>query len=92
MIIISDHAYKRAKERLGLNQKALDRMAEKAFNDGFKHGETKGTLQKYITKLWFDHKNCNNVRIYGENIYFFRENKLVTLYRLHRKLIKFLNY
>lgn len=89
---ITDHAYKKAKERLSWKSKVLDKMAQKAFDEGIHHKDTKGTLNKYITKLWFRYKSCNNVRIYGENIYFFCGQKLITLYRLDRKLIKHLKY
>ena len=87
-ITITDHAYDRAKERLGLKRESLNRVAVKAFEGGKKHGDIKGTLHRFITKLWFEHKNCNNVRIYGENIFFFCNTTLITLYRLENKLIK----
>lgn len=91
-IFITDHAYERARERLGWKHDVLDKMASKALIEGVKHGDTKGTLHRYITKLWFEYKTANNVRIYGENIYFFCDNKLITLYRLEQKLIKHLRY
>ena len=52
-VIITDHAYERAKERLRWNAKVLDKMAEKSFLEGIKHGETKGSLNRYIVKLCF---------------------------------------
>ena len=88
----TDHAYERAKERLGWKRKVLDKMMEKAFFEGIQHKDTKGSLNRYITKLWFDYKFCNNVRIYGENIYFFKDSKLITLYRLDNKMVKHLKY
>lgn len=63
-----------------------------AFNKGFKHSDTKGTLKRYIDKLWFEHKFANNIRIYGEDLYFFCDNKLITLYRMESKLLKHLKY
>jgi len=90
--IVTEHAYEKAKERLNWKGKVLDKMAQKAFDKGIQHKDTKGTLKKYITKLWFNYKHCNNVRIYGENIYFFCGEKLITLYRLDTKLIKHLKY
>lgn len=89
-LISTDHAYKRAKERLGWNKKVLDKMRDKAFETGITHKETKSNLKKYISGLWKDHKFCNNVRIYGENIYFFAGETLITLYRLPNNLIKYL--
>lgn len=92
LLYITEHAYDRAKERLGWKHSVLDKMAEKALKQGVNHSEAKGTLKKYITKLWFEHKFCNNVKIYGEDIFFFSNNKLITLYRLDNKLIKHLKY
>ena len=91
-IIITKHAYEKAKERLRWNTKVLDKMAQKAFNKGIHHKDTKGSLNKFITKVWFRYKSCNNIRIYGENIYFFSGQTLITLYRLKTKLIKHIKY
>lgn len=91
-LIITDHAYERAKERLGWKKQALNKMAKLAFDKGVKHKETKGTLNKYIYKLWVSHKFCNNIKIYGEDIFFFSNNTLITVYRLDNKLIKHLKY
>ena len=90
--IATEHAYVKAKERMKWKPKVLDKMKQKAFNEGIQHKDTKGTLKKYITKIWFRYKFCNNIRIYGENIYFFCYQKLITLYRLNSKLLKHLQY
>jgi hypothetical protein len=91
-ILITEHAYDRAKERLSWKPKALDKMAEKAFSEGIQHKDTKGSLHKYITKLWFQYRNANNIRIYGENVYFFIGNKLITLYQLPNNLRKHVKF
>jgi len=90
--IVTEHAYEKAKERMNWKPKVLDKMMQKAFYKGIQHKDTKGTLKKHITKLWHRYKFCNNVRIYGENIYFFSNKRLITLYRLNNKLIKHLKY
>jgi len=87
-IVITEHGYERAKERLNWKPKVLDKMAEKAFMEGIKHKDTKGSLHKYVTKTWFKYRNINNIRIYGENIFFFRDNMLITLYQLPNDLRK----
>ena len=93
-VIITNHAYERANERLSLSRESFVRLAKKAYIDGVSHGETKGKLKKYLDKLWFKHKNHiygqNNVRIYGENIYMFRDNILVTVYQLSYDLRKYI--
>ena len=89
-IKITKHAYLRAKERLSLNSKSLDRLSERAFYVGIRHSQTKGYLKKYITKLWFDHLKANNIRLYGENVFFFVDKTLITVYQLPSDLKKYL--
>lgn len=89
---ITDHAYDRAKERLSWKPGVLDKMTEKAYLEGIKHKDTKGQLNKYITKIWFKHKNANNIRIYGENIYLFCDNILVTVYQLPGNLRQYIKH
>jgi len=84
------HAVERAKERFHWNKETLFRMMYLAFDKGFKHSDTKGTLKRFMDKLWLQHHNANNVRIYGENLYFFANRTLITLYRIDTKLTKYL--
>lgn len=89
-IIITQHAYDRAKQRFSWKPDVLDKMAKKAFIEGIQHKELKSKLHKYITKIWFKHRSCNNVRIYGENIFFFSNNILITTYQLPNDLRKYI--
>jgi hypothetical protein len=90
IIQITDHAYDRAKERLSLSKDSFCRLATKAYVEGIKAKESKGRLKRYLDKLWFQYKTANNVVIYGENIFFFRENVLITVYQLPHVLRKFI--
>jgi hypothetical protein len=83
---ISKHAFDRAKERLNWTKQVLEKMAFLAFNNGLKHRDTKGKLKKYMDKLWFDYKFCNNARIYGEVMYFFKGEVLITVYQIPNNL------
>lgn len=76
---ISNHAKQRMKERCGFNKKSQERMAEKAFNEGITHKQTRGRLNKWITSLFFKNCNANNIRIYGDNAYIFCGKTLVTV-------------
>lgn len=87
--ILTDHAIERADERLGWNREILLKMSQKALEKGLNHCDTKSKLNKYITKLWFQYKTANNVKIYGENLFLFKGNILITLYRLPNELIKY---
>lgn len=92
VVHVTKHAYRRAKERLKWKTKVLDKMAAKAFSEGIKHKDTKGALQRYVTKLWFKNRQINNAKIYGENIYLFSDNVLVTIYQLPNDLRKYVKY
>lgn len=76
---ISNHARQRMKERCGFNRKVQDRMAEKAFNEGITHKQTKGRLNKWVTSLFFKNYNANNIRLYGGYCYIFARETLVTV-------------
>ena len=91
-ITATQHAYDRARERFSWKPKTLDRMMEKAFESGVKHKDTKSALGKHISRLRKKYPFCNNVRIYGEDIYFFSGHKLITLYRLEQDFLKHLRY
>lgn len=87
-VTITGHAYDRAKERINLNRKAIDKIADKAYNEGIKHGDCKGRLRKFIDKLYLEYRSANNIRIFGEFIFLFSGNTLITLYRLPNDLKK----
>jgi hypothetical protein len=67
-------------------------MLVKAFDEGIKPTHTKGVLKKYLTKRQLEYQMANNIRIYGENVYFFSDRKLITIYRLNNYLLKHLAY
>jgi hypothetical protein len=66
------------------------KMAQLALDKGMSHSDTKGRLNKWLSKLWFDYKTANNIRIYGQDVYLFKDNVLITLYRVPTALIKLL--
>lgn len=81
-IEVSRHAY----ERCGLSRKAATRMAEKAFYIGMKHSDTKGQINRWITSLYFNNKNANNIRLYGNFAYIFCNKILVTVLEIPNNL------
>lgn len=88
-VIITDHAYDRAKERFSLSAKSLDRMAPKALRQGIGISDCKGELKKYIGSL---QKEAAQVRIYGEVIYLFYDNKLITVYKVPNEFKRHVRY
>lgn len=85
---ITDHAYQRAKERLSISKKSVDRLADSAFENGIRHSDIKGQFKRYIDKLYFQYKTANNIRIYGEIIFLFANNTLITLYQVPQEFRK----
>lgn len=85
-IEVSRHAYKRLHERCGLSRKAATRMAEKAFYTGMKHSDTRGQINRWITSLYFNNKNANNIRLYGNFAYIFCNKILVTVLEIPNNL------
>ena len=81
-IQVSKHAEKRLRERCGLNNKSLNRMANKVFECGIKHSDTKGKLCKWVDSLYFHNKQANNIRLYGDKAYIFCGSTLVTVIQI----------
>ena len=90
-IRITEHAYQKAKERLGWNKATLDRMIEKVVQEGHQHKEFSGTMQRWLNKVYLSHKTANNCRIYGEYCYILCGDTLITVYIVPRNLKKYLD-
>lgn len=86
MIQVSKHAETRLHERCGINRKSAQRIAEKAFNEGIQHSQTKGNLKKWITSLYFNNKAANNIRLYGDKAYIFGGETLITVLQIPSNL------
>lgn len=87
-IEISKHAEERLKGRCGLNKKVCKRIAQKAFDEGIKHSQTKGRLNKWITSLYFKNQRADSIRIYGDKAYIFCSVVLVTVIQVPVSLVK----
>ena len=71
-IVLTDHAYMRIKERMGLSKESAARIAEKAFYVGIDHSETTGRLHKYLAGEAYKYKKPGTrIVIYGEMVYCF---------------------
>ena len=85
---ISEHAKERIKERCGFNKNAIEKMTNKAFEEGITHSQTKGRLNKWVTSLYFKNKKANNIRLYGDKAYIFCDKVLVTVIQIPIRLMK----
>ncbi len=84
------HAKKRAKERLGWNKSVLKKMMWRAFYQGIGEAETTGALQRYLKAQYAKECEADNAKIYGQNVFIFKQNVLITIYRLPNHFIKIL--
>lgn len=85
-INITEHAFERGKERVGLNARAFQSLVVKAYVSGKKHADTKGQLKQFISGLYLQYKKANNTRIYGNHIYLFCNQTLITVYHIPNDL------
>ena len=87
-VVVTKHAEKRLRERMGLGKKAVQRAAEMAFDKGIKHAETTGNLNKWITSLYFNNKTANNIRLYNDKAWIFAGKNLITVLQIPASLKK----
>ena len=80
MTRVTNHAARRTKERLGLPKKLSHKNAANALRYGIRHSDTSGSLNRYISALYWKHETANNVRIYCNNVYIFHGETLITIF------------
>lgn len=85
-VIVTKHAEKRIRQRLGINKKSTDKAAEKALQFGITHAETKGKLHRHLDGIFLLNYKPTNMRVYNHSVYLFRDTKLITVLPLPRKL------
>lgn len=78
----------RTKKRLGLSKKGAKKNAEKALRCGIRHCDTSGSLNRYISALYWRHQTANNVRIYCDSVYIFHDETLITVFSLPQRYRK----
>ena len=90
-ILITDHAYLRAKERLNFDRRAFERMASKAYEFGILHENFDGYIRDFLDVKYSGGKANEKAKVYGSVVYLFVKNKLITVIPLPRKETKFIN-
>ena len=86
---VSKHGSKRARQRVGIPKKAVERNAQRALTDGIGYREASGALRRYLGWLYERYDgNGNNIRIYGDKVWVFHDGILITVLNVpseHRK-------
>ena len=81
------HAYKRAKERLGLSSTAFDHLSAKALADNFTHKSTKGNLYKWVTSIVLRYKFKPIVYLYSDFMLITLADRIVTVLKIPSSLL-----
>ena len=82
---LTNHALKRCRKRFGLPRKSIRRTAEKALSEGRARGEFKGRFKRYLDAIFLKDRTANNMRIYGQNLYIFKGETLITAWTIPTK-------
>lgn len=85
MCQVNEHAAKRMKERCGSNKSSIQKTAQTALERGITHAETSGSLKRYLDHLYLQHRKANNMRIWGDKVFIFYGESLITVLNLPQK-------
>jgi hypothetical protein len=91
MIQVTAHGKERMHERCGIKLKSVERLAKIAFEKGLTHADVSGSLNGYLTSLYFYNGTANNIRLYGDKIYIFCNDVLVTVYDTPKRFLPLVN-
>jgi hypothetical protein len=84
---VTAHGEDRIIERVGGKKKNAQKIAEKAYQYGLTHSESKGRLHKYLDKLYLKNPaNNRDLRVYNHKVYIFIEERLITVLPLPHNL------
>lgn len=80
--MVTRHAKKRMRKRDGINSRAAERKARIAYEKGYSIAQTKGKLRKWMTRKYNSRKTADNLRVYGDKLYVFKEDTLITVLQI----------
>jgi hypothetical protein len=72
-------------KRVGVGSGNVERLARRALDCGICHGDTGGALKRYFDGLYLLHRTANNVRVYGNSVFIFNDETLITVMTLPPK-------
>lgn len=85
-LFLSDHSYERLKARCGFSKKSAIRMARRAYQDGINESNARGSLKSYLRRQL--NQKANRAVIYGEYVYLFHYQTLITVFELPNRFKK----
>ena len=88
MAVVTKHAAKRIKQRMGLPMRGAEKAARVALEKGLRHAEAAGYLKRYMDALYLRSRSANNVRIWNGSAWLFADDVLITVFPLTGRLRK----
>lgn len=87
MPILTKHSISRLQQRCGVSKKNASKVAKRAFRTGITHAETHGELHRFLDSIYLSQKKGTNMRIYGNAVYVFKGDVLITVIRIPDNLL-----
>lgn len=88
---LTRHSITRLEQRCGVSKKNAQLVAKRAFRKGISHTETHGNLHRFLDTLYLSQKKGTNMRIYGNAVYVFKEDVLITVINIPKNLMEDVN-
>lgn len=85
---LTRHSIARLEQRCGVSKKNASKVAKRAFRTGITHAETHGNLHRFLDSLYLSQKKGTNMRIYGNAVFVFKEDVLITVINIPENLMK----
>ena len=78
---LTKHGRDRIRERVGIGKSddKINRAAQKAYERGIKYTDVKGTLKRYLDRMYLIHGDGGNIRIHAGNLWIFEGSRLITV-------------
>lgn len=90
--MITKHGSERVNRRMGIPKKGVERQFKLALERGVKHGETKGQLNKWVTKIALNSQSPHHVVLYNGHAFVYAikggEPLLITVLPIPSNLMK----
>ena len=84
---LTKHSISRLEQRCGVSKKNAPKIAKRAFKRGITHTETHGNLHKFLDSIYLSQKKGTNMRIYGNAVFVFKEDILITVINIPNNLM-----
>lgn len=84
---LTKHSITRLEQRCGVSKKNAQLVAKRAFRKGINHAETHGNLHRFLDSIYLSQKKGTNMKIYGNAVFVFKNNVLITVISVPENLM-----